>query len=559
MSTPLRLLIIESSEGDTALLVRELRRGDFNVSYQRVDTEQDIIESMASNQWDIVIAQSLPEMDSAHSISIVKSLDQDMSVIVVSADLSEEATVTAMKSGAQDFILKKNLNRLIPVVSREVREVKSRRARKQAEQTIHHMAFHDSLTGLSNRNDFERRLQLAVQSSIQLKICHTVLYLDLDQFKLINETCGHTAGDQFLANLAEELKTHIREQDGLSRLGSDEFGVLLECCSGDDALAIAKGLLSAVRGLHYSWNDKKIAVACSIGLVTVDHSAKSAMDILRCADIACYAAKDQGGNRIQHFNRNAEEFIKRRGEMQWVGRIHKAFDQNQFVLYRQDMLSMTADTADGQNKFELLLRICQPNEQVALPRAFIPAAERYNLMPQIDKWVVEKAFSYLAERVELGQSHHCFINLSAMSLSDDSFFNYIKQRMEYYKVSPESICFEITETAAISNLNKAAEFIADIKKQGFLFALDDFGSGISSFSYLKSLPVDYLKIDGGFVLNMVDDPMDCAFVDVINQLGHVAGLKTVAEYVEDEAILDKLRVMGVDYAQGYFIHAPEPT
>ncbi|MFV2057167.1 MAG: EAL domain-containing protein [Thiohalomonadales bacterium] len=563
MATPLKLLIIDDSEEDTLSLIRELRRGDYYVSYERVFTEQAIFDALMANQIDIVLIDyGLQNLQSAQAITMVKAVDSDIAVIVVSDVKGEGAAVAAMKSGAHDYVMKDNLTRLIPAVANEVREVKSRRARKQAEKTIHYMAFHDSLTGLANRNEFERCLDHAIQSAFRKEVCHTVLYLDLDQFKLINETCGRMAGDQLLQMLAEELKTHVREYDGLARLGGDEFGVLLECCAGEDAMSVAEGILSGVREVDFSWRDKKFAVTCSIGLVSVDHAVTNSADILRNADSACYSARDMGGNRIKQFSRNDEEYKKRRGELQWVSRIHEALEQGHFVLYHQNMLALEPSSADSGNRsFEFLLRIDHPKEPLALPVSFMPAAERYNLMPRIDKWVVDNVFHYLAEQEQGHKTDprgHYFINLSGLSLGDVGFFAYIKQRLTYYGVDANTVCFEIAETAAISNLSKAVDFIADIKKLGFSFALDDFGGGLSSFSYLKSLQVDYLKIAGGYVQNMLNDEMDFAFVDVINQLGHVAGMQTVAEYVEDEAVLTKLQQMGVDFAQGYYIHKPEP-
>ena len=559
MGIPLRLLLVEDSEDDAILLARELSKGPFDVSYERVETEETIRKAIKSNKWDLIITDhNLPTMDSKQCLSMVKSMDSDIPIIVVSGCIGEDVAVEAMKSGAHDYIMKGNLQRLLPAVTREIREAESRRARRRAEETIHHMAFHDALTGLANRHEFEHRLQNALMSAKEYEISHAVLYLDLDQFKIINDTCGHIAGDELLRRLAREFRRHVREGDTLARLGGDEFGVLLEHCNGEQAQKVSEGLLKAVQALDFEWQKQVVAISVSIGQVEIDATAKDVTEILQKADIACFTAKDLGRNRSYQYRTDDEELARRHGEMQWVTRINHALSNNRFFLAYQKIFSLKQKTPQ---MYEFLLRFHDENNKVVSPSAFIPAAERYNLMAGIDRWVVNEVFQFVAKESQSGGRflpECCFINLSGNSLSDDGFFSYIREKLEQYQIDPSLICFEITETATISRLNSAVSFIKDIKNIGAKFALDDFGSGLSSFSYLKTIPVDYLKIDGGFVINMLEDHMDCAFVDVINQLGHVAGLKTIAEFVENEAVHNKLKEMGVDFAQGYGLHQPEP-
>jgi len=558
MGIPLRLLLVEDSEDDAILLARELSKGPFDISYERVETEDSVRNAIKSNKWDLIITDhNLPMMDSKQCLSMVKSMDSDIPIIVVSGCIGEDVAVEAMKSGAHDYIMKGNLQRLLPAVTREVREAESRRARRRAEETIHHMAFHDALTGLANRHEFEHRLQIALMSAKEYDISHAVLYLDLDQFKIINDTCGHIAGDELLRRLAREFRRHVREGDTLARMGGDEFGVLLEHCNGEQAQIVSDGLLKAVQALDFEWQKQVVSISVSIGQVEIDSNAKDVTEILQKADIACFTAKDLGRNRSYQYRSDDEELARRHGEMQWVTRINHAMSNDRFFLAYQKIYALESDKPP---MYEFLLRLRDEHNKVVSPTAFIPAAERYNLMTVVDRWVVNEVFRYLADASKAGsQLPACsFINLSGNSLSDDGFFSYIREKLLQYQIDPSLICFEITETATISRLNSAVSFIKDIKNIGAKFALDDFGSGLSSFSYLKTIPVDYLKIDGGFVINMLEDHMDCAFVDVINQLGHVAGLKTIAEFVETDAIHKRLKDMGVDFAQGYGLHQPEP-
>lgn len=422
---------------------------------------------------------------------------------------------------------------------------------------IAYQARHDSLTGLINRREFETYLNQALESAANDGRHHAMCYIDLDQFKIVNDSCGHIAGDQLLKELAGTLHSLVRENDVLARLGGDEFGVLLEGCPLDKAFSIAEALRDAIGKFRFAWGDRLFEIGASIGLVAITSDSGSLTDVLSAADSACYVAKDHGRNRVQVYRANDTALLQRRGEMRWIGRIHKALEEDSFCLYYQTMLPLNPAAAPGAH-YELLLRMKDPDGELTLPSAFIPAAERYSLMPTLDRWVIRRALAWLSRRGSGNDLATCAINLSGQSLCDDRFLNFVVDELSQAGVTPSQLCFEITETAAIANLSRAMRFISTLKGMGCRFALDDFGSGLSSFTYLKNLPVDYLKIDGAFIKDMMNDPIDHAMVESINQIGHVMRIQTIAEWVESETILRELKKIGVDYAQGYAISAPQP-
>lgn len=424
---------------------------------------------------------------------------------------------------------------------------------------LSHQANHDALTGLINRHAFESRLQQVLASAQQENTQHTLCYMDLDQFKIVNDTCGHMAGDELLRQLAVELRAKVRNADSLARLGGDEFGLLLEGCTLDQAEQLTEKLLQTVRDFRFIWQEQTFAVGVSIGLVGINADSIGLAEIMSAADSACYAAKDRGRNRIYVYRPNDSEVAQRRGEMQWVSRITQALDNGRLRLYYQTIQPLSSDEAGDH--YEILLRMMAEEGQIVPPGAFIPAAERYGLMPAIDRWVIANTFARLGELYH-GETqallHTCAINLSGTSWTDENLAGFICEMAGRYGIPARAICFEITETAAISSLGKAIAFIKELKKAGFRFSLDDFGSGVSSFGYLKQLPVDYLKIDGGFVRNMLNDKIDHAMVEAINHIGHIIGIQTIAEFVESEAILERIKAIGVDNAQGYAIAKPQP-
>ncbi len=421
-------------------------------------------------------------------------------------------------------------------------------------EQLSYQATHDALTGLVNRREFERRVERSV-STVRLGHSeHAMCYMDLDQFKVVNDTCGHAAGDEMLRQLSNTLQRVVRKRDTLARLGGDEFGVLIEDCSSEHALRVASNLQKVIQDYQFVWQDQIFKVSVSIGLVPIDGTFPSVTELLKHADAACYMAKDLGRNRIHVYDGEDVSLARRHGEMQWVTRIHKALEENRFSLFAQTIVPLDS----RQNKhYELLLRMKDEDDQLIPPGAFLPAAERYNLIDRLDKWVIKRAFTVLAEHpVFLEQIHFVSINLSGQSLTTPDFLSFIIEELKNTGIEPDKICFEITETTAITNLSTASRFIARLKELGCQFALDDFGSGLSSFAYLKNLSVDYLKIDGMFVKDIIDDPIDRAMVKSINEIGHVMGMQTIAEFVENDEIKGLLREIGVDYGQGYGISKP---
>lgn len=426
----------------------------------------------------------------------------------------------------------------------------------------HQLAFqasHDALTGLPNRRELESHLDQALAEARRYPQQQRWLcYIDLDQFKIINDTCGHQAGDELLKQVAADIKRHVRNSDVVARIGGDEFAVLLNHCDATMAEEITGRIRVSLHDLKFAWSDKSFSNSASIGMVPVNRSSGSLFELLSAADSACYIAKDAGRNRVHIHAENDAAMTQREGEMEWVHRINSALQQDRFVLYYQVIRSLQ-ENSDKQH-CEVLVRMLDENGEMVPPMAFIPAAERYNLMADIDRVVIDKTLGSMQNTNNKVALEHCSvsINLSAQSLCDDDLLDFILERITRSKVSPDQLCFEITETSAIANLSRAMQFIIALKQHGCRFSLDDFGSGLSSFGYLKNLPVDYLKIDGCFVRDIADDPMDRALVESINQIGHVLGIKTIAEYVENDQILQILKEIGVDYGQGYGISKPQP-
>lgn len=435
-----------------------------------------------------------------------------------------------------------------------VRDVSERRTMLE----IAHHACHDDLTNLFNRREFERRLKELFQSARLDGRRHALLYIDLDQFKIVNDTCGHMAGDELLRQLAARAQEKVRKNDTFARLGGDEFGVLLENCDVDQALDIAEKLRHAITTLRFRWKERFFDISASIGACEITNASESPASILSNADAACYVAKDKGRNRVQLYF-GGRDCTLRRKEMDWVARLNQAMRENRLRLYHQRIVPIHGSPADDL-RFEVLLRLLDENGNIIVPGAFLPAAEKYNLMPAIDRWVIERVLSddgEVCRRLNGAGEASCAVNLSGASLNDDQFPAFLKNQIVASRIPPRALCFEITETMTIHNLQRVARFMQELKEIGCCISLDDFGSGMSSFNYLKSLPIDYLKIDGTLVQNIAEDRTNLAMVESINRIGHIMGLKTIAEFVEDESILAKLREMGVDFAQGFGLHKPE--
>ena len=417
-------------------------------------------------------------------------------------------------------------------------------------------ASHDALTGLVNRQDFERQLEQALDLAKSDYQVHALCYLDLDHFKIVNDTCGHVAGDELLRQITVLLQEKIRKTDILARLGGDEFGLLLNECPLEQALRVANDLLSCVQQFRFVWQEQVFSIGVSIGLVCIDTNSESVAEMISRSDAACYTAKNRGRNRVYVAQTDDQERLQQRGEMQWASRISQALESDLFCLYVQPIAAITPAAQNGDH-YEVLLRLRDEQGNLVLPMTFIPAAERYDLMRLIDRWVIRTLFRNWTRVVGHKQSMYA-INLSGSSINDDQFLDFLYKQFTLYSILPQCICFEITETVAIANLSKASQFIQSLQRMCCRFALDDFGVGMSSFAYLKSLPVDYLKIDGSFIRHIVENPVDNAIVTAITHISSVMGIQTIAEFVENDAILEQITTLGIDYAQGYAIAVPRP-
>jgi diguanylate cyclase (GGDEF)-like protein/PAS domain S-box-containing protein len=428
---------------------------------------------------------------------------------------------------------------------------------------LEHQASHDPLTGLANRREFEAQLAAAIEDHRDHGVQYALLYLDLDQFKVINDTCGHAAGDALIRKISWLIADQLRGSDVLARLGGDEFGALLRDIRCEDALALADGIRRRIAELRFDWEDRLFAVNSSIGVIVIDNTMATVGDALSAADQACYLAKDSGRNRVQLYRPDDQQVRSRRGEMRWVERVNSALDTGSFVLVAQEIRPLSTSSQSGSgaplHRYELLVRMVGADGAWVPPMAFIPAAERYGLMPRIDRWVIAEACRELASL--RSQGHWlpvCMVNLSGASVSDPSLAEYIGGCLRQYSLPGAQVGFELTETAAIGNLASASQLMSRLRGRGSPIALDDFGSGMSSFSYLKTLPIDFLKIDGAFVRDVSTDPVDRAVVEAIQRIGHVMGIETIAESVEDEAALRTLTEIGVDHVQGFHVARPAP-
>ncbi|MEB3292166.1 MAG: EAL domain-containing protein, partial [Synechococcales bacterium] len=426
-------------------------------------------------------------------------------------------------------------------------------------------ATHDPLTQLLNRQEFEHRVEQAWQVACQAQpnITHVLCHLDLDRFKIVNDTCGHAAGDELLRQVAELLQNWVRSTDSLARLGGDEFGVLLYDCPLDKGLDIAQTIRQSVQDFRFVCEGHTFVIGISIGVTVITHHTPSTATAMVQADTAGYWAKRQGRNRVKVYN--PEKDAQPTQSVAWITQITRALEENTFQLYGQAIAPISSE--NGIPHYEVLLRICDDHKQIISPGEFLPTAERYNLMPEIDRWVIRKLFATLAETYRRDRRWYCLdaqedcrytINLSGASINEGKLVQYVEHQLAEYAIPPELICFEITETVAITNLGKAAKVIRSLKEIGCQFALDDFGCGMSSFGYLKTLPVDYLKIDGSFVQEIIHDEVAREMVTAINRIGQVMNLQTVAECVESSAILEEVRSIGLDYAQGFGIARPFP-
>lgn len=423
---------------------------------------------------------------------------------------------------------------------------------------LEYQATHDSLTELKNRAAFEDILQERLQSRHHESPDDVLLYFDLDQFKVVNDSCGHTAGDELLGQLSATLSSLFRPEDVFARLGGDEFAVLLYATNLDDGRAVAEEIRAVTQAQRYTYQERTFVIGASIGMVCISDVDESPKRIMTAADEACYAAKDAGRNRVHVYQENDDELSQRRGEMGWVPKIHAALESSNLILYGQVIEPTVSDQTTSEH-IEILVRMLGKNGDVIPPGAFLPAAERYGIMPKVDRWVISNTLLWMEEQQAIcNEVPVCAINISGISMSDVKFRDFLLEELSTTSVSTSNICFEMTETAAVSQLSSAIEFMETVKDAGCQFALDDFGSGMSSFNYLKNMPVDYVKIDGAFVSPLMSDETCVVMVRAIGDIARVMGLKTIAEFVENDAIRQQLAELDIDYVQGYGVGMPQP-
>lgn len=417
-------------------------------------------------------------------------------------------------------------------------------------------ATHDLLTGIKNRSQFEYTLEQVFADSQEFKTSHALMYIDLDQFKVVNDTCGHQIGDQLLKEVVDLIKKCIRTTDTFGRLGGDEFGIILERCTLDAAKRIAEHICNSIEEYRFQYEQRRFPIGASIGLVMINPEWNDTTTLLQAADSACYAAKEAGRSRVQVYSATNNSIELRRGESFWAAYLQRAIEENRFALFCQRIMPIHGE---GKIHGEILLRLRDETGKLVLPSTFFPAAERYHLASRIDRWVIRETFEWLQHNhQELDKIDSLAINLSGQSLSDPQFHQFVVTTLENLRIDCSKVCFEVTETAAITNIHQAIRFIDLMKQHRIRFSLDDFGSGVSSFGYLKMLPVDYLKIDGQFIRDLMDNPIDRATVRCISEVAKATNKKTIAEWVESESVEALLKDMDIDFIQGYRLHRPAP-
>jgi diguanylate cyclase (GGDEF)-like protein/PAS domain S-box-containing protein len=463
-----------------------------------------------------------------------------------SMERSVEISVTPLKSEAKETLG-------LVLVMHDTSELRG------LTRQMTYQASHDALTGLVNRREFERRLREAMDAAQTGDIAHALCYLDLDRFKVVNDTCGHTAGDNMLREVATIIKDAVRDSDTAGRIGGDEFAMLLVGCPLEKARQIADDVVRAVGDYRFVWKDKIFNIGVSIGLVEIGRGGGSIEDIMNSADSACYVAKKQGSVRVHVYSAQEEAKARHSGEIHWLQKLQNALRDNRFELYYQPIVH--AQTAGVRGPaLEVFARLEAENGQPAAPPAeFIRAAERYRLMPHVDRWVVQAVLSALGRGgMRLPPGRSVAINISGQTLGDAEFLEFVVDCFDHTGANPGDICFEVIESAVVANLDHARRFIAVLHGMGCEFALDDFGSGLSSLSTLKTLPMDYLKIDGSFIANLAVDTVNQAMVGAMIELSRSLHFRIVAEHVEDQSSLDTVKEMGIDFAQGFFIGRPQP-
>jgi diguanylate cyclase (GGDEF)-like protein len=550
-ANPPLVLIADDDRATRTLLRRVMEQEGYGVLVAATGTEA--VRQCGTAVADLILLDYvMPDLDGAEACQQIRALEcYRATPILIITGLDDDPSIQrALACGASDYLTKPIL---LPVLRQRVRHLL---ASRRAERLMSYLAFHDPLTGLPNRTSFNARLDEVLADGQLRGVAHALMYVDLDQFKIVNDSCGHAAGDEFLRQLSFQLQATLRKDDLLARLGGDEFGILLLDCAIEDACRVAEKLRETVCRYRFLWESRVFTVGASIGVVPIDGDALDSGSLLSAADAACYLAKGAGRNQVRVFRADAEEVRKRRTEMSWVTRINSALEEHRFRLRYQPIASLKR-RSDVVDHLEMLIYMIDEHGERVGPDAFIPAAERYDLMPAIDRWVIDTALRFMRDLADRGLPLPCCcINLSGRSLGEEGLHRYIEERLAEHRVPHAAVCFEITETATIAHMHHALALIQALRAQGCRFALDDFGTGLSSFAYLKHLPVDFLKIDGAFVRDIAREPVNQVIVKAINEIAHALGIETIAEFVEDRETLDTVRALGVDYGQGYGIALP---
>jgi len=514
--------------------------------------------------WDgLETAQRIREIDDHIHIVFVTAYS-DRSVDEMQAALNKNTLLTSKPFSGDEI---KQLARTLCISwNRELQLIETEDKLLYLTRQLEYQANHDALTGLTNRRAFFRAVDLLLEEVPNSDESHALLYLDLDQFKVVNDTCGHFAGDELLQELASLLESIMGERDLLARLGGDEFGVLAEGRDKHSVEMFASAIQQVINNYSFYFDEMEFTIGVSIGVVGF-HAKQlySRHELIKYADLACYESKDRGRNQVFFYTEGDDAAEQRINEMSVVGMVSRAFQDERFRLYVQPIVPLTGVEQEQNHQrvehYEVLIRMLAPDGEIIPPDVFIPASERYGLMRQMDRWVLSKTFETLQRRRELQLDKvpvMLGVNLSGASIIEEDLYEFVYEQMKKYQLDPDSVYFEVTETAAIHQLKKAENFIREMKGLGFRFALDDFGSGMSSFSYLKSLPVDYLKIDGQFVVGLVENKIDRAMVKAMQSVSMVMGMESIAECVENEHVVADLKKIGVNYAQGYFFDEPKP-
>lgn len=530
----------------------------------------EMFEQLVPDPYAVVVSDMrMPEMDGVELLNRLAKSHPETIRIMLTGNSDQQTAIDAVNHGhVYKFLTKPcsadDLKKTLDEALSQYRSAKEKAAASEQDALavdylnakLSHQARHDILTGLANRYAFELGLESALESAKAKALNHIFCFLDIDHFHRINDICGYTAGDELLRQLGSLLSHHQRGDDMTSRLSSDQFGLLLKECTIAEGEKIAQKIHAHINQFTFNWEEDSYDLSVSIGLIPINDKSESVAALFSAAETACNVAKDQGRNRVHTGDANDSTLTQRLNEMQWANRINQAMKEDRFHLYYQTIEAIDPIENEGEH-YEILIRMEDENGEIIPPEDFLPAAENYHLSPKLDRWVIKNTIDWLNHNTDhLETLSVCSMNLSGLSIGDSETLEFIKYTLEQSSVPPGKICFEITETAAITNLDAAVRFMHKLKAIGVLFSLDDFGTGLSSFAYLRTLPVDYLKIDGMFVRHIDRSIIDWTMVKAINDMGQIMGKQTIAEFVENAEIYHQLSEIGVNYAQGFLLSKP---